>query len=53
MAERKPRKRVQMGRSRDGGHLVEWDDRCCDECYSGPWTYILAPHPGTAKEREG
>jgi len=34
---------VDVGFSVDDGHLVVWEERCCDVCYRGPHRYRLDP----------
>jgi len=38
-----PPDHVDIGFSVDDGHLVDWEERCCDACYSGPYRYRRDP----------
>ena len=36
-----PPAQIVVGFSVDDSHMVPWVERCCDECYEGPFTYKL------------
>jgi len=39
-----------VGYSKDGLHLISWEDRCCDDCYLGPFEAVVSmPYNELAK----